>query len=557
MKSSCPPDDELLALATDEPGQDELRGHVEQCPDCRMRVQLLRGEIAELRSLSGAGLKALAETVVPESDGQCLPSGASIGRYAIVGDLGSGGQADVYHVIDTDLRRDLVLKISKQKSAADNARRDALLAEGRLLAALDHPGLVRIFDAGIFEGRPYLVLDRVPGLNLEQQFGVNRPTARQAAHLIAEVARVVAYAHRRAAVHGDITPRNILIDGSGRPRLIDFGLARIEDAWGASGGSRGGTPGFLPPEVANGMALPASSGQSGDVFGLGATLYWLLTGQAPFTANTAHESLARARACEIDFEPFVRGHVPRQIALVCRQTLAADPDKRPTTDALATALERAARPWISRRVAAGVVAAAIAICGFALLWIEFHEVTTPPATVVHSVPSITVNGNFNLSNVLPLHSGDRISITCDISQGEQVSMLWLNAAGELRTFEPARDIAEKIDRMVYPAPGEQITLAAPEGTEMIFFCRGESVSADLLRACFHLGQPLAVLPKENYLELRRSEVTVRGPLAKAVTPGEIHQLATEMKDINRRLLQHFDGVTGIAFAHESAVRGVE
>src|SRR5438067_400681 len=110
--TACPPEDQLLALATGEPGLDALRDHVAQCVECQKRLKSLGGEIAELRSLSARRHDPLAKTFIGGFTGASLPSGAAIGRYMIVGELGSGGQADVYRVIDPDLRRDLVLKLS-------------------------------------------------------------------------------------------------------------------------------------------------------------------------------------------------------------------------------------------------------------------------------------------------------------------------------------------------------------------------------------------------------------------------------------------------------------
>ncbi|HEV3005481.1 MAG TPA: serine/threonine-protein kinase, partial [Pirellulales bacterium] len=170
---------------------------------------------------------------------------------------------------------------------------EAAISEGRLLATLDHAGLPRVFDVGVLEDRPYLVLEYVPGRNLEQCFDRQRPTPSDAARIVSEAAGVLAYAHRRGVVHGDVTPRNIMIDAEGRTKVIDLGLARFDDIWQVDGGRVGGTPEFLPPElVADGPGRVP--GPAGDVFGLGATLYWLLTGRGPFAAATVSGSLARA-----------------------------------------------------------------------------------------------------------------------------------------------------------------------------------------------------------------------------------------------------------------------
>lgn len=555
MNQDCPPDDQLLALATDEPLSSAVRGHVDLCDKCQRRVKSLRKDVAELRALSASPVASLEPTVIGDTEKarSTLPNGSSIGRYVIAGSLGSGGQAEVYRVIDPDLGRDLVLKLSHRRSFNGDGTRDALVAEGRLLAQLDHPGLVRVFEIGIHDERPFLVLDYVPGRNLEQIYATSRPPLFEATRLIAEVTRVVDYAHHRGVVHGDITPRNILIDSHGRTRLIDFGLSKIEDAWREDVGPTGGTPQFLPPEIVPAFGQVPESVPAGDVFGLGATFYWLLTGHAPFDAPTTLQALARARSCDIDFDALHRAGVPRKIATICRQALSANPNHRPTADVFAATLQRASRRWIIR-IPVGTIAAIVLVgCALVWAWIEYGENVIPkPPSIVHSVPRITVDGIRNLSNVVPLRTGDRIAISCNISPGEKATLLWFNAAGELSVHSPIRDITDKVDRMVFPAPHEELTLEPPEGTDMLFFCRGEPVSADVLRDSFPIGTPPPRLPSHNYLELLRGELTLHGHLERTNIASEIHQVETTMKEINRQLMKHFQGVTGIAFSHHSS-----
>jgi hypothetical protein len=245
--------------------------------------------------------------------------------------------------------------------------------------------------------------------------------------------------------------------------------------------------------------------------------------------------------------------VPRGIARACRQALAKDPNDRPAADVMAIALERASRRLVTRRIA--VASVAVGLMGVALfvLWSESHDDRAPTsASIVHSIPKITVDGTSNISNVAPLNTGDRISISCNISQGETAIMLWFNAAGEIKQYAPVRDVAANVDRMVYPAPHEEITLTPPEGTDMIFFCRGEPISESDLNACFPAGKPPPPLPAQNYLELQRGEVTLQGPHEKSANRGEINPVETMMKEINRSLVQHFQSVTGIAFPHRPA-----
>jgi serine/threonine protein kinase len=482
------------------------------------------------------------------------PHPPRVGRYIVVGDIGYGTQASVLRVIDPALDRHLVLKLSRQAPRDDQQRRDAVLAEGRLLADLDHPGLVRVFDVGVHDGRPYLVLEHVPGRNLEQNFATRRPSPQEAARFIADLARVVAYAHGRGVVHGDITPRNILIDEDGRTRLIDFGMAKFADAWVEDHGQTGGTPEFLPPEIApvdgkGGRSLPAS-----DVFGLGAVLYWLLTGTTPFAAPSGREALERARRCDIDLAALRRAGVPRRLVRACEAALACDPAQRPPPADWADMLDRAVRHRRLRAAWALAVAVILVALAGGWWWHAGQENDSPDTQVLlHSPPEITVIRHdevFALSNVLPLRTGDRLAITCDVSSGEEAVALWFDAAGRLQRLPYARDLVRTFDRLTFPGPNRWTKLEQAAGTEVIVFCRGKPVNDDLIDACFPIGEPPPAIPPHNYLTLKRSRVLVDGPRETAVAePEEIGRMRTLLKKIDRDLSRYFEGVTAVAFPH--------
>lgn len=554
MNSTCPTDDRLLAAATDEPDSDDLREHIGQCADCQARMKKLSGELTELRKLSNSMSGQLdAPSVIRDGD-SLLPNSTMIGRYVIVASLGSGGQADVYRVIDPNLGRQLVLKLSRQISSSDSQRRDAILAEGRLLAELDHPGVVRIFDVGIFDSRPYLVLEHVTGRNLEQTYAAKTPSAYEAAKLISEVASTVAFAHRRGIVHGDITPRNILIDADGHARLIDFGLSKFEDAWGEKSSLSGGTPEFLAPEAVPTEGRLRHAGPAGDVFGLGATLYWLLTSQPPFIGGTIAEILERARDCDIDFDAFRRAHVPGRIARICQQALAASPADRPAPHLFADELKRASRRWMSTRRLAAIAALIVFTAAMMLgLFVFLDDAPNDSVAVLHSTPTVSIfrrDGVRTLSNELPLRTGDRLAVSSNFSRGQAAVVIWFDTAGELKQLQPMRDVVDKIDRLIYPAPRKSFALDTPEGTEMFFFCRGQPISDDDLKECFPRREDIPILPPHNWVTLQRSETKVEGPL-KSDVPDEIVQLEGKMKEIDRQLRRHFQGVSGIAFPHRA------
>jgi serine/threonine protein kinase len=316
-----------------------------------------------------SGIKSRAQQDSPSAPasppGAGAPAAAAvpterIGKYLVVELLDSGGQAQVFRVIHPGLKKELVLKLARRPLGggsspveAGPSRRAGLLREGQLLAQCDHPNLVRVVDLDVHEGRPFVVMEHVPGPTL-QKFAIQYPVnPRQAARLVAELARAVAYLHARGIIHQDIKPRNVLVDDQGRPRLIDFGLARLRHAWSDDVDDWvGGTADYMSPEQAFGR--PDQIGTWTDVFGLGGLLYHLLTG-GPLYRGASRVSIVR-QARETGFVPVrqVNRRVPRALERICHKALAADPAQRYGT---AAQLERALRWFRARRgiAAAGLI----------------------------------------------------------------------------------------------------------------------------------------------------------------------------------------------------------
>jgi eukaryotic-like serine/threonine-protein kinase len=205
-----------------------------------------------------------------------------IGKYVVIELLNAGGQGQVFRVLHPELGKEYVLKPARRPTQtgidaeAGQADRSSLHREGRLLAQCDHPNLVRVVDLDAHEGRLFVVMEHVPGLSLEQFAAQHRPGPRQAVRLVAELARAVSYLHSRGIIHQDIKPRNVLIDVRGRPRLIDFGLARQKYAWSSgTADAIGGTADYMSSEQA--LRCDDRIGPCTDVFGLGGLPYHLLT----------------------------------------------------------------------------------------------------------------------------------------------------------------------------------------------------------------------------------------------------------------------------------------
>jgi eukaryotic-like serine/threonine-protein kinase len=221
-----------------------------------------------------------------------------------------------------------------------------IIKEGKILAELDHPNVVRVYDSDFYENRPYIVMEYVRGRTLEQVASEGSLTSRRAALLLAKVAAAAEHAHRKGIVHRDIKPKNLLVDDAGEPRLIDFGMARLRHAWSDEPARPGGTFSFMAPEQAR-VELPEEQqkvGPCSDVFALGAVLYYLLTGKAPFPGQNWCDSMDRSGRCEFDRKALDDSKIPRDLRGICLNSMAADPaDRYPSAEALQKVLYRFAK----------------------------------------------------------------------------------------------------------------------------------------------------------------------------------------------------------------------
>lgn len=253
--------------------------------------------------------------------------GESLGRYQIKRVLGHGGMGVVYEAFDPLLRGTVALKILIE----DLDARAKLLKEAQITAGLEHKNIVRVYEVGEQDGIDFFTMKLIDGGSLVTP----APSVRRAAEVARDVARAVGFANSRGILHRDLKPQNILIDAGGEPFVTDFGIAARQGPAAGSTIVVGGTPMYMAPEVWSGD--PSAASTAADVWGLGAILYELLAGHAPFQATTV-ETLERQVAEEAP-PPLVG--VPRDLVAVCLHCLEKDPARRyATATELASDLDR-------------------------------------------------------------------------------------------------------------------------------------------------------------------------------------------------------------------------
>ncbi len=265
----------------------------------------------------------------------------------ILGTLGRGGTGTVYKA-ERD-GRTVALKVLAEPASADATQVARFVQEGRILATLDHPAIVKILDTGVEQGRPYLVLEYVEGPTFAKCIERRAFTAKEAAFILSAVARGLHHAHRAGVVHGDVGPANILLKSDGSPKLTDFGVARFRGGSVWAPGTTGGTPVYMSPEQAAAMH-DVIDGRS-DVYSLGAVLYETLTGRAPFAGRSTAEILERVAKTVPPTPRQLDAAVDAALERVVLRAMDKDPARRyPTAKDFADALHAwaaGATDWFS------------------------------------------------------------------------------------------------------------------------------------------------------------------------------------------------------------------
>ncbi len=223
------------------------------------------------------------------------------GKYEILQLLGYGGMGALYKARQKKPERLVVLKLMLHGRFASEKYRMRFAREAQAVARLKHPGIVSVYEFGEVNGQPYFTMEYVEGSNIKE-YALGRSLEKEEiCQIILKVCRAVAYAHQRGVIHRDIKPSNILVDGTGNPRLLDFGLARLNSEHVPEGinmteaGEVMGTPSYMSPEQT--LGRPEEIDMRSDVYSIGVLFYELLTAQLPYQVDHAHslESLHTIR----------------------------------------------------------------------------------------------------------------------------------------------------------------------------------------------------------------------------------------------------------------------
>ena len=245
-------------------------------------------------------------------------------RYRLLSRLGTGGMAEVWAAEDSQLGRQVALKLLHSRLAADQDFVERFRREASAAAGLQHPNVVSVYDRGESQGNYYIAMEYLRGPSLKDLVRRGPLEPRYAVELVVQVLRAARFAHRHGVVHRDLKPHNVMLDSEGRVKVTDFGIARAGASDMTETGSIMGTAQYLSPEQAQGHAVTASS----DLYSIGVMLFELLTGRVPFDGESP-VTIALRHVSEPPPAPSqLNPAVPPALDAVVLRALAKDPRER-------------------------------------------------------------------------------------------------------------------------------------------------------------------------------------------------------------------------------------
>jgi serine/threonine protein kinase len=416
-----------------------------------------------------------------------------IGKYIVLETLDRGGQAKVYRAVHPQLRQTVAIKLGHALPRGSGDVREMLIREARLLAKLDHPHLVRVYDLDFHNDRPFVVMDYVRGRNLRQLAEEETLTHQRSAAIVAGIATALAAVHAQGITHRDVKPENILIDEEGQPRLIDFGLARDRTPWSTVVDSQEGVTGtllYMAPEQASGDSTRI--GPRTDIFGLGGVLFYLLVGGPPIAPGSFDDVLSRVRDGDVQWEALQRSSAPPALVEICRKAMSPDADDRYQDAVLMAAdLDRFVkrRRWKWPLWIAAFILAVVVIFGLTLAWPLFAagNVPTPPVPENASVAAdfleraprrdfpfkAAVVGQPSAENRITLVDGQKIALQLTSDVDCYIGLWYIDAARAVTQLYPNTHQQDHFltvsESLIVPGDDKySITVHQADGPEYIY-----------------------------------------------------------------------------------------
>jgi TolB-like protein/cytochrome c-type biogenesis protein CcmH/NrfG/predicted Ser/Thr protein kinase len=321
-----------------------------------------------------------------------IPS--DLGDYELLEEVGRGGQGVVYRAHQKSLNRIVALKVIGQGPWTTERHLKRFRREAEAVAHLEYPYIVPIYEVGERDGQCYFSMKLVDGGQLDEVVRHSPMSIRQAVELVAKVARTVHYAHEHGILHRDIKPGNILLDQNGEPHLTDFGLARLVEGESTVTATLDvlGTPSYMAPEQAAGEHTKVS--KATDVYGLGAVLYQLLTGQPPFAGGTTYETIKLLLDTEPRPPSLLNPKIDRDLSTICLKCMEKDPQRRYSSalalaedlghwlkhkpiSARRTGVFTRGRKWVRRNPTSALLAASLIALAATVGWIVWKTKFIP------------------------------------------------------------------------------------------------------------------------------------------------------------------------------------
>jgi serine/threonine-protein kinase len=253
-----------------------------------------------------------------------------IGRYQIKSELGRGGMATVYLAFDPSFDREVAIKVLPREMLHDPQFRARFEREIKMVAGLEHPSIVPVYDVGDEDEQPYFVMRYMTGGSLSNRIAEGKISIEDTARIVEKVAQGLAYAHKKGVIHRDLKPDNILFDDNDVPFISDFGIAKLAESTSGSltgSGTIIGTPAYMSPEQAKGEKLDGRS----DIYGLGVIVYQMLSGQQPYNADTPMGVAIKHVNEPVPEILNINPLLPPQVDEVIRFSMAKDKTKRYAT----------------------------------------------------------------------------------------------------------------------------------------------------------------------------------------------------------------------------------